>query len=161
MALIIGAGLPQRSDYTGRIIDGIGRVAPEIGFPAPPVQGLLLSGQTLNSLDFWGEPFIINFWATWCAPCIVEMPALQDLHEDLGIQIIGVNLGEDRQTVQTWIENNGITFDILLDPQINLAKEYHLRGQPSTYVVTEDGIISHVFYGAVALDELRTAIHEE
>lgn len=161
LSLIIRAGLPQRSDYTGQIIDGVGRVAPEIGFLAPPLQGDTLYGQQeLNPLALQGKPFIINFWATWCTPCIVEMPALQDLHEELGIKIIAVNLGEDRYTVQEWIENNGITFDILIDQQMETARAYHLRGQPSTYVVTADGIISHIFYGAVALDELRAAINE-
>src|SRR5687768_7091558 len=157
-ALLYQSGLPQRADYSGLVIDGLGVVAPEIGAIAPPFEQPTLSGDTLSLFDLRGESVAINFWATWCPPCIVEMPALQELHETTGVRIIGVNMGEERGVVAEWIAENGITFDIVLDTQAQVSQTYRLRGQPSTYVVAPDGIITHIFYGAVSMDALQNAL---
>jgi peroxiredoxin len=157
-ALLYQAGLPQRADYSGLVIDGLGVVAPEIGAIAPPFEQPTLSGDTLALFDLRGESVVINFWATWCPPCIVEMPALQELHDETGVRIIGVNMGEERDIVAAWVAENGITFDIVLDPQGQVSQTYRLRGQPSTYVVAPDGIITHIFYGTVAMAALQDAL---
>jgi len=157
-ALLYHAGLPNRVDYTGRVVDGLGRVAPEINALAPPFELSTLNGENLNLLDLRGEVVVLNFWATWCPPCIVEMPALQALHDETGIRILGVNIGEQRSVVAQWIAANNITFDILLDPQGRVAQDYQLRGQPSTYVISRDGIITHIFYGPVSMRDLRHAL---
>jgi peroxiredoxin len=156
--LLYTAGLPDRAAYSGQMIEGIGHVAPEIGEFAPPFEQPTLTDDTLNLLDVRGESVIINFWATWCTPCIVEMPALQDLHEATGVRIIGVNMGESHSVVEQWIAENGITYDIALDPQGQVAEAYRLRGQPSTYIIAPDGIITHIFYGAVVMDMLTDAL---
>jgi peroxiredoxin len=156
--LLYQTGLPQRADYSGLVIDGLGVVAPEIGAFAPPFEQANLSGDTLALFDLRGESVVINFWATWCPPCIVEMPALQDLHDETGVRIIGVNMGEEHAIAAAWIAENGITFDIVLDPQGQVSQTYRLRGQPSTYVVAPDGIITHIFYGTVAMAALQDAL---
>ena len=156
--LVYVAGLPDRAAYSGQMIEGIGHFAPEIGEFAPPFEQPTLSGDMLNLLDVQGESVIINFWATWCTPCVVEMPALHALHEETGIRIIGVNMGESRSTVAQWIAENSITYDIVLDLQGQVAEAYRLRGQPSTYIVAPDGIITHIFYGVVAMDVLTNAL---
>ena len=158
LILLISAGLPDRADYSGKMIAGIGRVAPEINSLAPPFEGSTITGSHLRLLDLRGETVILNFWATWCAPCITEMPLLQTFYEDSGIQIIGINLGEQPILVTQWVETNHLTFDILLDPQLTIAADYQIRGQPSTYIITADGIISHIFYGTVSMKALREAI---
>jgi peroxiredoxin len=157
-ALLYQTGLPQRVDYSGLAIEGLGVVAPEIGAIAPPFEQPTLSSDTLALFDLHGESVVINFWATWCPPCIVEMPALQDLHDETGVRIIGVNMGEERAVVAAWIAENGITFDIVLDPQERVSQMYRLRGQPSTYVVAPDGIITHIFYGTVSMAALQDAL---
>jgi len=156
--LLYQAGLPQRAEYSGQVIEGLGVVAPEIGAFAPPFEQPTLSGDTLSLFDLRGESVVINFWATWCPPCIVEMPALQELHAETGVRIIGVNMGEKRATVAAWVAENDITFDIVLDPQGLVSQTYRLRGQPSTYVVAPDGIITHIFYGTVAMAALQDAL---
>jgi peroxiredoxin len=156
--MLYSVGLPDRADYSGQMIAGLGRVAPEIGEIAPPIEQPTLSGETLNLLNLRGESVVVNFWATWCLPCIVEMPALQALHDESGVQVIGVNIAESRSVVEQWIAENGITFDIVLDPQGQVSGQYRLRGQPSTYVVAPNGIITHIFYGAVSMDALRNAL---
>ena len=151
ISLLYTTGLPDRADYSGKFIEGVGRVAPEINAIAPPFTQPTLSDDTLSLLDLRGESVVINFWATWCTPCLVEMPALQDLHDETNVRILGINMGEQRSIVEEWITANAITFDILLDPQGQVSFDYRLRGQPSTYVVAPDGIISHIFYGPVPM----------
>ena len=158
VGLLYSVGLPERAEYSGLVIEGLGLVAPEIGAVAPPFEQTTLASDTLSLFDFRGESVVINFWATWCAPCLVEMPALQDLHDATGVRIIGVNMGEARAVVAEWIGENGITFDNVLDPNGQISQMYRLRGQPSTYVVAPDGIITHIFYGPVSIDALRNAL---
>ena len=86
------------------------------------------------------------------------MPALQALHAETGVRIIGVNILESRPIVAQWIATNDITFDILLDLQGQVITDYQLRGQPSTYVVSPDGIITHIFYGPITMGALREAL---
>jgi len=89
------------------------------------------------------------------------MPALQasyDAYRQQGLRILAVNLGEAPQTARAWADTMKLTFDILLDPQQEIAGLYQLRGQPSTYVVSPDGIISHIFYGPTTDNRLRDAL---
>jgi len=157
--LIVGvASLPERSLYSGRLTaDGV-RQAPEIGAFAPTFIADTLVGQ-IDSATLRGSPLIINFWATWCAPCAVEMPELQRLSDaNPDVHIIAVNVGESRDLMQQWGQTFGLTFDLALDPTGEIARLYALRGQPSTYVIAPDGKITHIFFGATDEATLRNAI---
>jgi peroxiredoxin len=74
------------------------------------------------------------------------------------LRIVAVNLGESPEVVQTWVVSFGLTFDVVLDSRQEIAALYYLRGQPSTYVVSPSGIITHIFYGPVNFNTLRNAI---
>lgn len=154
--ILINAGLPNRAHYSGFVVEGVGRVAPEGGSLAPPFTQATLNGDPVNLLDLRGETVIINFWATWCLPCRVEMPELQEVHEATGVRILAVNIGEGRDAVAQWVAEFGLTFDIVLDPQQRVYQDYRVRGQPSTYIVAPDGIITHIFFGQTT----ATALHE-
>lgn len=155
--LLMWSGLPNRAEYSGFVIDNV-YVAPEVGQIAPPFQSELLSGSTIQLDDFHGEWVVINFWATWCVPCAVEMPELQVLHEESDIQILGINIGENRNTIQAWVNEFQLTFGIVLDPQQDIYQTYRVRGQPSTYIIRPDGIISHVFFGPTTASAIQAAI---
>jgi thiol-disulfide isomerase/thioredoxin len=150
--LVVGAaGLPERAAYSGFMLDGQ-YVAPEIGALAPPIEGVLVSGESFSLADRRGETVLLNFWATWCGPCEAEMPALQALAEACSgecPQIIGVNLGEDPATVQPWLRERGITFPTVLDRTGEMAQAYRLRGQPSSYLITPSGHIAAIYYGII------------
>lgn len=158
--LIVLAGLPQRANFTGATIPDIGRVAPEIGSLAPPFYQPSLSDEPIALLDLRGESVIVNFWATWCVPCRIEMPELQALHEETGVRVVGANLGESRAVVARWVDQLGITFDIALDDwHLHVATDYRVRGYPSTFVIDSDGIITHIFYGPVTQQTLKNALN--
>lgn len=156
--LLIWAGLPNRADYSGQDFENIGYAAPEIGAIAPPFQLETLAGDALDLISLRGEPLIINFWASWCVPCVIEMPELQALHDDTGVRVLAINIGENPEIVQAWVNEFGLSFDILIDPREEIYALYRLRGQPSTYVLDADGIITAIFYGATNAAALRDAL---
>lgn len=157
IVILASVGLPRHADYSGFVVDGV-YVAPAIGEIPPPMHMNTMGGQHLHLEDFHGESVIINFWATWCAPCAIEMPELQSLHEETGVSILGINIAEPRPVIAQWIERFGLTFEIVLDPNGRIYTDYRLIGQPTTYILNPDGIITHIFYGSTTADALQRAI---
>jgi peroxiredoxin len=163
MAIVVAlqVGLPTRAEYTGILTNDGQQIAPEINAYAPPFELQTLDGATLNLNSLHGLPVLINFWATWCEPCKVEIPSLQavyDAYKDRGLRIIAVNLGETPETARTWVQQMYLTFDIVLDPTAKIANLYQLRGQPSTYVVAPSGLISQIFFGPTSQSALEAAL---
>ena len=92
--------------------------------------------------DFKGQPLIVNFWATWCPPCRAEMPSMQRAWEQVegdGIAMIAINVGEDVETVQTFLEQVPVSFPLPLDKDSKVTQSWPLRGLPTTFVVAPDG----------------------
>lgn len=157
--LLSRAGLPQRADYTGQTIPGLGRVAPEVGAIAPPFDALTLAGERVSLLDLRGNPVIINFWATWCEPCRVEMPELQGLYERReDVTVLAVNLGEPLAVIQPWVEALDLSYPLVLDPAGEITAAYRVRVQPTTYLIGAEGRIQHISYGPTTADALSQAL---
>lgn len=158
LALVFAAGLPERATYSGQILSNGQVVAPEIGAIAPPWNAPTLDGFVdLNGLR--DTPLVINFWATWCVPCRVEMPELEALHAaHPAVRVLAVNLGESRNLIVDWVTQFGLTFDIVLDANQSIASLYRLRGQPSTYVVSPGGVITSIFYGPTTRQALEAEL---
>ncbi len=156
--ILSSVGLPQRADYTGREVGGIGRVAPEIGSLAPPFTRETLDGAEFSLLAARGDSVVLNFWATWCVPCRTEMPELQDIDEVGLARVVGINLGETRQQITPWVTELALDFEIVLDRPQEIAALYQIRAQPTTILITPDGIITHIIYGATTADQLERAL---
>ncbi len=155
--LVLLAGLPEHPAGIGIIRQDGTRIAPVIGAYAPPFTTRTHQGESF-ALDT-AQPTVINFWATWCIPCAVEMPELQTLHEALPtVQVLAVNTGEDAATIAAWSDRHALTYPLLLDPAGQITALYAVRGQPVTFVIAPGGLIHAVFYGAVDADRLRTAL---
>ncbi len=162
VALIISAGLPQRTTFTSTVFNGQ-VVAPEISALAPPINKVTLAGDPITLHNLRGTPVILNFWATWCIPCRLEMPILQTVYntyQEDGLHIIAINMGESPAIVSDWINNFGFTYDIVIDRDDTLFNDYLVRGQPSTFIVSPTGIITNIFYGPVSEGQLNDAISD-
>jgi thiol-disulfide isomerase/thioredoxin len=162
LALVIAAGLPERAAYTGSFfaVDGVWR-APEVGAYAPEFSAAALDGRTVSAGTWRGQPAVINFWATWCVPCELELPELMALAES-GVRVLAVNLGEPPAQIRRWLETRQLTpapnFIIPLDLTGAIAARYALRGQPMSFVLAPDGKIAHIFFGATTRSAVESAL---
>ena len=143
---------PAPADAALAPADAVGALMQELGFQLPrrAVQAVGFDLQDLagisHSLDAYrGSVVFLNFWATWCAPCRTEMPAMQALHERLAagtdFAMIAINLQEDAGRVQRFAEEMELSFQILLDSSGEIAAAYGARTLPMSYIVDKDGSI--------------------
>jgi thiol-disulfide isomerase/thioredoxin len=124
---------------------------PAIGKLAPDFTLTGLDGQEVSLGGLRGRPVLLNFWASWCGPCRIEMPFLQQIYETRageGLVLLAVNLQEDRDTVQEFVINGDFTFPILLSPGSEVPLAYNIRGIPATFFIDTEGIIRDIKIGA-------------
>ena len=126
------------------------------GVQAPDFTGELIDGTSITLSELQGKPVIINFWATWCGPCVKEMPAFERLKDDFGdkIGIIAVNCGDDAGTVKDFVEENGYTFPVVLDEEYSISMLYPTNSIPYTVVVDAEGRVTHISTGALDADTM-------
>jgi peroxiredoxin len=107
-------------------------------------------GSNLRLQEQRGRVVMINFWATWCGPCRVEMPHLNRLYDkyrSAGFQLLGVNIDEDPAKAQALASKLGLQFPVLFDADKRVSKLYDLTTMPSTVLVDRDGRVRHVHRG--------------
>ena len=137
-----------------------------IGSEAPDFSVKLNNGETFTLSDKKGQVILLNFWATWCSNCVKEMPAIEKLYEEYGNQvvIIGVNVGEDKSTVDAFIDTKNYTLPIAYDTESNISNLYPSAGIPYTVIIGKDGLVTETFLGAKDADsqytKLRRALQE-
>lgn len=125
-------------------------------FMAPDFTVYDSDGNIVRLSDFLGKPVVLNFWASWCGPCKMEMPAFEELYHEYGeeVQFIMVNLTDGaRETVEiatTFLETNHYTFPVFFDKDTDAAWAYQVYGIPVTYFINAEGHL--VAQGSSALD---------
>ncbi|MBC8330632.1 MAG: redoxin domain-containing protein [Anaerolineae bacterium] len=130
--------------------------------PAPDFELVSLNGESIRLEDLRGQPVLINFWATWCAPCKLEMPAFQDRYEQHAgaLRILAVNFDEPRADVHAFADDLGLTFDVLLDPGGEVQRLYQVRGYPTTVLVDADGVVRVLHIGLMTENQLDQYLAE-
>lgn len=120
-------------------------------------------GQEHSLVDYRGRVVLLNFWATWCAPCRLEMPAIQERYERYGaneLAVLAVNFDEPQSQVVAFGEELGLSFPLLLDPGGEVQRMYRIRGYPTSVFVDEEGIVRVVHIGIMTEDQLDEALQE-
>lgn len=134
-----------------------GRLAPDFALTD-------LQGNTVHLSDFKGKKVLVNFWATWCPPCRVEMPHMQKFYEDYqskDVVILGVNLTpteKNPDNVQAFVKEQQLTFPIVLDKEGDVMQTYQVVAYPTTFLLDSDGVIREKFQGAINYDIMKEAV---
>ncbi len=118
-----------------------------------------VAGNTVHLSDFDDRPIVLNFWATWCAPCRVEMPDLQaafDAHQDDGLVILAINREESINAVQTFFyDEMNLTFTPLLDAEAEVARLYNVANYPTSIFVDREGRVTAVHLGLMVEEQIE------
>ena len=123
----------------------------QIGKQAPDFRLDGLDGQPVSLSDLRGSGVLIKFWASYCNPCRGEMPYIQEIYEawsDKGLVVLTINIGESPSQVEKFMESQQLSLPVLLDTKQATAREYNMRGIPTTFFIDKDGIIQEKIIGA-------------
>lgn len=146
-----------------RIPDGFGGL--QVGEAAPAFELMGVDGETVALSDFAGQPVMVNFWATWCAPCRIEMPEMQaafEKHADEGFVILALNQDESAELVaEFFYDEMALTFTPLLDENSVVAAEFGVYGyNPSSFFIDGDGMIAGRHIGPLTESQLDSYLAE-
>jgi peroxiredoxin len=125
------------------------------GGPAPALWLNDLDGRTHRLTDYRGKVVLINFWATWCAPCRDEMPSIQSLQRKLAgrpFVVLAVNLDEPESRIRKFLSQMKLDFAILLDPGKVAARAWNARILPASFVIGADGRVRYTVVGELVWD---------
>lgn len=123
-------------------------------FYAPDFQLNTLDNRSITLSEQRGQWVIVNFWATWCAPCVAEMPALSIAQAERAAthQLLGINVRESRETVAAFAQEHGIHFPILINPDDAVLLNYNVIGLPQTVVIDPEGEVVWRQFGPIDVD---------
>lgn len=152
--------LPSDRSNVGPQVEVAGFTEPSNGLAAPDFSLPSVNGDLVNLSDMRGRFVILNFWATWCGPCRVEMPELDRLyraHEahDLIVLAVNVTTSDSVQAVEAFIDELDLSFPVLLDATGAVTGQlYNVLGLPTTYFIDPAGTIMRMQLGPLTRDEL-------
>lgn len=162
---LLATGCPS----TGQpAVEGVTAPAPlgalEGGTPLPPAELPDLEGDGTLHLpaDLEGTPAVLNFWATWCAFCVEEMPDIEEVHQQLGdrVTVVGIDQDDSVEEARTLAERTGVTYRLVVDADGSYFRAVQGRGMPTTVFVDADGTIVHRHSGPLDAPQLRRLIRE-
>ena len=133
---------------------------PRLESPKPadevPNFSFTLNGRQQELRDLRGQVVVLNFWASWCPPCVEEMPSLERLHQQLhprGVLVLGISVDEDPAAYDNFLRSSNITFPNDRDPEKRIATLYGTFMYPETYIIDREGRLVRKIIGPLQLDD--------
>jgi len=129
---------------------------------APTYQVTSLSGESLSPVELRGKVVLVNFWATWCGPCLMEMPALQAMyerHRGQGLVLLGLSVDRGgEQVVRDYVRDRGVTYPVAIVGPAAEAAFGGVRGYPTSFLLDRSGVVRHKVIGPLAPATLELAV---
>jgi len=128
----------------------------QAGKPSQDFELISATGSTVHLSDYLGHPVLINYWATWCSPCREELPLIQARYEHFAptLVVLAINAGEDTATVKNYVDRNGFTFQVLLDPDWKAESLFGIMAYPTSVFIDARGIIRARYVGEMSAETL-------
>ncbi len=121
-----------------------------VGDTAPNFSITTTAGETMTPQSFGGKVLVLNFWASWCAPCVEEAPSLNEFaktFKDQGVVVLGVSVDRNEQQFQNFVKRFGVAYPVARDPQQNLSYRYGTYKIPESYIIDRNGTVVRKFAG--------------
>jgi thiol-disulfide isomerase/thioredoxin len=115
-----------------------------------------VDGKEYSLSDFRGKKVVLNFFATWCPPCRAEIPDFERFYrENKDVVLIGINIQEDKTTVEEFLSSMGVTYPVLLDRDGKISAQFGIEGIPTTFLIDEKGKVIAKNVGMMTYDQLK------
>ncbi len=142
----VGAGVCRRPSAGPLVSEGA---------TAPAFRLATLAGDALDSQALLSGPVVLNFWATWCAPCVEELPSLERLHRALGpegLRVVALSQDDDPVELRRFVARHGLTLAVARDAGHAVASAYGVEGLPTTFVIESGGRVRGAYVGVAEWD---------
>jgi len=129
-----------------------------IGSTAPAFAAADLDGNPLRLADLRGRPVIVNFWASWCGPCVDEFPLLREAaaaHEAEGLAVVGIVFRDNSEAARRFMARMDAGWPAAMDPGEEIAEAYGIYGPPETFFIDADGVVVARQFGALSREDLN------
>jgi thiol-disulfide isomerase/thioredoxin len=159
-ALVLAGRLVGQPSTAGVVVEGVAAV----GRPAPRVELPGLRGGRVRLASLRGRPVVLNFWASWCPPCLAEMPELERAHRRLGdrVAFLGVNQRDQARAAEELARSTGVTYPLAVDVAGRAFDAFGGLGMPTTVLIGADGTVADIVAGqldqALLLERIRRAL---
>jgi len=158
------SGYSDQKESSGNAV-AVRQAPPAMGSPAPDFQLIDLRGNWQALPAYHGKVVLLNFWATWCGPCRVEMPSMEHVYQDLkdeGFAVLAISSDPQGSIVtRPFVASQGLTFPILHDSDYRVSGSYGVRTLPMSFLIDRNGTLTHRVFGARDWNspEARELIH--
>ncbi|RCX23742.1 peroxiredoxin [Fontibacillus phaseoli] len=145
---VVLPGKHSNEDQSGSQRLSTGRAAPEF-------QAVNTDGEKVSLSEYRGKVVVLNFWASWCEPCVREMPLINTVFQDSNSEAVTlfVNAGESKGTINEFLSEHQFDFPVIIDATGRISGLYAVTGLPVTYLLDKNGNIAHSFIGEISSEQ--------